>query len=69
MTQTLLSLVDQHLPLAYTFLFAVCLGEALFIIGLFVPSTVVLIAVGAMIGGQTAVSASPGRRGRGCHRR
>lgn len=51
MTQTLLSLVDQHLLLAYTFLFAVCLGEALFIIGLFVPSTVVLIAVGAMIGG------------------
>ena len=50
MTQTLLNLVDQHLVLAYVFLFLVCMGEALFVVGLFVPSTVVLVAAGAMIG-------------------
>lgn len=50
MAQTLTDLVTQHIGLAYAIVFAVSLGEALFVVGLFVPSTVVLIAAGALVG-------------------
>lgn len=49
-SQTLLDLVAEHAVLAYTLIFAISLGEALFIVGLFVPSTVVLIGAGALVG-------------------
>jgi membrane protein DedA with SNARE-associated domain/membrane-associated phospholipid phosphatase len=50
MAQTLTDLVVQHIGLAYAIVFAASLGEALFVVGLFVPSTVVLIAAGALVG-------------------
>ena len=50
MTQTILDLVAFHPFAAFALVFFVSLGEALFIVGLFVPSTFVLIAVGALVG-------------------
>ncbi len=51
MTQTVTDLISQHAVAALAIIFFVSLGEALFIVGLFVPSTVVLIAAGGLIGG------------------
>ena len=50
MTQTILDFVASHPFAAFALVFFVSLGEALFIVGLFVPSTFVLIAVGALVG-------------------
>ena len=50
MTQTILDLVSQHEPTAFALVFFVSLGEALFLVGLFVPSTVVLVAAGTLVG-------------------
>ena len=50
MTQTLVELVSQHPGWAYALIFVVSFGEALFVIGLFVPSTFVLIAAGTLVG-------------------
>ena len=50
MTQTILDLVSQHTPTAFALVFFVSLGEALFLVGLFVPSTVVLVAAGTLVG-------------------
>ena len=53
MTQMLSQLVDflaAHQSLAILFAFLVAFGEALLIVGLFVPSTVVLLGLGTLIG-------------------
>ena len=53
MTQLLSQFVDflgQHQYLAILFAFLVAFGEALLILGLFVPSTVVLVGLGTLIG-------------------
>lgn len=53
MTQLLSQFVDflgQHQHLAILFAFLVAFGEALLILGLFVPSTVVLVGLGTLIG-------------------
>jgi membrane protein DedA with SNARE-associated domain/membrane-associated phospholipid phosphatase len=53
MTQMLSQFVDflgAHQSLAILFAFLVAFGEALLIIGLFVPSTVVLVGLGTLIG-------------------
>ncbi|MDP1576965.1 MAG: DedA family protein, partial [Cypionkella sp.] len=53
MTQMLSQFVDflgAHQMLAIFFAFLVAFGEALLIIGLFVPSTTVLVGLGALIG-------------------
>jgi undecaprenyl-diphosphatase len=53
MTQALSHFVDflgAHQMLAILFAFLVAFGEALLIIGLFVPSTTVLVGLGALIG-------------------
>lgn len=42
--------LGQHVVLAYAATFLVSMGEALFVIGLFVPSTVVLVGLGALAG-------------------
>ena len=39
-----------HVALAYMAIFIVSAGEALFVIGLFFPSTVVLVAAGSLVG-------------------
>lgn len=49
-TQTLLDIIAAHLGWAYAIVFTISLGEALFVFGLFVPSTVVLLGVGALVG-------------------
>jgi membrane protein DedA with SNARE-associated domain/membrane-associated phospholipid phosphatase len=48
--QSLVDLVGANPNLALAIVFLVSAGEALFVIGLFVPSTVVLVAAGTMIG-------------------
>ena len=53
MTQWISSFVDflgAHAMLAVLFAFLVSFGEAMLIIGLFVPSTVVLVGLGTLIG-------------------
>ncbi|MEZ5740460.1 MAG: bifunctional DedA family/phosphatase PAP2 family protein [Burkholderiaceae bacterium] len=53
MNEWLTSVVDlfaQNPPLAYLVVFLVAMGEALLIIGLFVPSTVVLVGAGTLVG-------------------
>ena len=49
-TQWLLDLFAQNPGLAYAIIFAVAMGEALFVIGLFFPSTVVLVGAGTLVG-------------------
>lgn len=48
--QHLLDLVALHPALATAAAFAVAAGEALLVIGVFVPSTVVLMGIGGLIG-------------------
>lgn len=48
--QSLVDLIGANPNLALFVVFIVSAGEALFVIGLFVPSTVVLVAAGTMIG-------------------
>lgn len=48
--QTLLDFIGAHPNLAILIVFLISAGEALFIIGLFVPSTVVLVSAGTLIG-------------------
>lgn len=50
MTQTIVDLISQHTQTALAVVFFVSLGEALFLIGLFIPSTVVLVAAGGLVG-------------------
>lgn len=50
MTQTIIDLISQHTLTALVIVFFISLGEALFLIGLFVPSTVVLVAAGGLVG-------------------
>lgn len=51
MIQSLTDLVTNDVALAYALIFLTSLGEALFVVGIFVPSTVVLLAAGALAGG------------------
>jgi undecaprenyl-diphosphatase len=48
--QTLVGLIEANPGSALLIVFLVSVGEALFVIGLFVPATVVLVAAGTMIG-------------------
>ncbi|MGO4835394.1 DedA family protein, partial [Rhizobiaceae sp. 2RAB30] len=48
--QTLVDLIEANPTWALLIVFLVSAGEALFVIGLFVPSTVVLVAAGTMVG-------------------
>lgn len=47
--ETFLAGISDNLPMAITFIFLVAIGEAVFILGLFVPSTPVLLLVGGII--------------------
>lgn len=42
--------MSEHVLAALTIIFLVAAGEAVFIVGLFVPSTVVLVGAGALVG-------------------
>jgi membrane protein DedA with SNARE-associated domain len=42
--------MSEHVFLAMVIIFLIATGEALFIIGLFLPSTVVLVGAGALVG-------------------
>lgn len=50
MSDALTQMITQHVALAYLIVFLVSLGEALFLVGLVVPSTVVLVGAGALVG-------------------
>lgn len=45
--------MSEHVLVALTIIFLVAAGEAIFIVGLFVPSTVVLLGAGALVGSGT----------------
>ena len=47
--ETLLNAISGNFWLTFWFIFAVAIGEAIFILGLFVPSTPVLLLVGGII--------------------
>jgi membrane protein DedA with SNARE-associated domain len=42
--------MSEHVLAAFVIIFLVAAGEAIFIVGLFVPSTVVLVGAGALVG-------------------
>ncbi|OQX07433.1 MAG: hypothetical protein BWK73_28115 [Thiothrix lacustris] len=48
--QPLLDLATQHPLLAIALAFAISAGEAMLVIGLFVPSTIVLVSLGGLVG-------------------
>lgn len=48
--QLVIDFISGHPGLAIFIVFAISMGEALFIIGLFVPSTVVLVSAGTLVG-------------------
>lgn len=50
MAQWVIDYLGQHPELSIAIVFLIAMGEALLIIGLFVPSTVVLVGVGTLVG-------------------
>ncbi len=48
MIQSLTDLVTHNVALAYALIFLTSFGEALFVVGIFVPSTVILLAAGLL---------------------
>lgn len=51
LAQWVIDYLGQHPQLSIAIVFLISMGEALLIIGLFVPSTVVLVGVGTLVGG------------------
>jgi undecaprenyl-diphosphatase len=48
--QPLIDYLSQNPSMAWAIAFVVAMGEALFVIGLVVPSTAVLVAIGTLVG-------------------